>query len=158
FRLYSQAPVPAVAPVIAIPESAPASTSETLACVASSSVATVVTPGVTGVLVESIAGARLELVPPTTGASLTAVTVMFAVSVAVLKAVVVPFTDASAVAPFTPLLRSQARKVIAFATVPLKLSGEGCRYRRVLASAASKSAALSDTEPTAVQFVPPSVV
>ena len=52
------------------------------------------------------------------GASLTAVTVRLAVSVAVLKAVLPPLVEVSAVPPLVPLLRSQARKVMALGSVP----------------------------------------
>ena len=54
-----------------------------------------------------------------TGASLTAVTVRLAVSVAVEKAVVPPLLVVSASVPLPPLVWSQARKVMAVASVPL---------------------------------------
>ena len=54
-----------------------------------------------------------------TGASLTALTVRLAVSVAVEKAVVPPLLVVSASVPLVPLVWSQARKVIAVASVPL---------------------------------------
>ena len=53
------------------------------------------------------------LVASSTGASFTGVTSNVAVSVAVEKAVVPPLTDVSAVPPFVPVLRSQARNVSA---------------------------------------------
>ena len=54
-----------------------------------------------------------------TGASLTALTVRLAVSVAVEKAVVPPLLVVSASVPPVPLVWSHARKVIAVASVPL---------------------------------------
>ena len=51
--------------------------------------------------------------------SLTALTTRLAVSVAVEKAVVPPFVDALARLPLVPLVWSQARKVMALASVPL---------------------------------------
>ena len=54
-----------------------------------------------------------------TGALLTALTVRLAVSVAVEKAVVPPLLVVSASVPLVPLVWSQARKVIAVASVPL---------------------------------------
>ena len=54
-----------------------------------------------------------------TGASLTALTVRLAVSVAVEKAEVPPLLVVSASVPLLPLVWSQARKVIAAARVPL---------------------------------------
>ena len=59
------------------------------------------------------------LVLSNTGASLTALTVRLAVSVAVEKAVVPPLVVVSASVPLLPLVWSQARKVIAVASVPM---------------------------------------
>ena len=52
------------------------------------------------------------------GASFTGLTVIAAVSVALLKAVIPPLVDASAVAPLTPEVVSQALKVIPGSIVP----------------------------------------
>ena len=54
-----------------------------------------------------------------TGASLTALIIRLAVSVAVEKAVVPPLLVVSASVPLVPLVWSQARKVMALARVPL---------------------------------------
>ena len=79
-----------------------------------------------------------------------------AVSVAAENAVVPPLTDTSTRLPLLPLARSQARKVMALAIVPLKLA-LGWKYRRVLASAASRRAEVLLTAPSAFQLVPPLV-
>ena len=71
---------------------------------------------VRGPLSSAIAASVTGLV---VGASLTALTTRFAVSVAVENALLPPFTVVSAVAPFEPLVPSQARNVIAFAIEPL---------------------------------------
>ena len=101
-------------PVIAIPFAAPLSTS--------------VIPPVNALSGEPTAPLGTPASSPTvseravfasTGASLTALIVKFAVSVAVLKAVVPPLVVVSAVPPFVPVVRSQARKVIALVIVPL---------------------------------------
>ena len=81
---------------------------------------------------------------------------MSAVSVAVEKAVVPPLVVVSTLLPAVPDVWSQARNVMAFATDPLKL-GLGWKYSRVLPSAASSNADVSDTAPTAVQLEPPLV-
>ena len=52
-----------------------------------------------------------SLAPESTGASLTLLTVMFEVAVAVLKAVLPPLVVVSALVPTLPLVWSQARKV-----------------------------------------------
>ena len=86
----------------------------------------------------------------------TAWRIRLAVSVADEKAVVPPFVLVSTLFPAVPLVRSQARKVMAvprFAVEPVL-----CRYRRVLASAASSRALLLLTVPTWLQVVPPLVV
>ena len=57
-----------------------------------------------------------------TGASLTGLTTIDAVSVAVENAVVPPLVAVFAVPPLAPLVRSQARNVIALAIVPLKFA------------------------------------
>ena len=54
-----------------------------------------------------------------TGASLTALTIRLAVSVATENAVMPPLAVVSALPPLLPLVRSQARKVMALACVPL---------------------------------------
>src|SRR5213596_2813312 len=89
----------------------------------------------------------------TTGASLTALITRPAVSVALEKAVAPPFVDVSAKLPLVPLVRSQARKVIALARVPLKFAF-GWKYSRLFASAASKRAFVFVTAPSACQLVP----
>ena len=87
--------------------------------------------------------------PPRVGASFTAVTVMVAVSLAALKAVVPPLAVVSAVDPALPLVRSQARKVklpvVAFAVFGTK---------RTRSAARSSSAAVPDRLPNAVQLPP----
>ena len=50
---------------------------------------------------------------------MTAMTIRLAVSVAEEKAVVPPLVDVSAKVPFVPVVWSQARNVIALASVPL---------------------------------------
>ena len=102
-RLYSQVPLPELSEVIAMPSAALVSTSVTdppsrmPTCwpplpVASSSM----------VGSDGVAGVRA-------GASLTAVTVMEAVSVAVEKAVVPPLVLASTLVPADPVVWSHAR-------------------------------------------------
>ena len=61
----------------------------------------------------------VRLKPVSTGASLTALTVRLAVSVATENAVMPPLAVVSALSPLLPLVRSQARKVIALLCVPL---------------------------------------
>src|SRR5262249_25693916 len=92
------------------------------------------------------------LAPDRTGASLTAVTLIDEVAVAVLKAVTPPFVEASTLLPDVPLVWSQARKVTE-ATVAFWPSGTN----RNLSVDRSNSAEASDTAPTLVQMVPPSV-
>ena len=58
------------------------------------------------------------LAPLSDGASLTSVTVMALVAVAVLKALVPPLLEVSTLLPAVPLVWSQARKVIPVATAP----------------------------------------
>src|SRR6185503_34273 len=77
--------------------------------------------------------------PMVVGLSLTALTVIEAVSVAVEKAVVVPLTVVSAVFPLVPLVWSQALNVMPGSTVPLKFR-LGRKRTRVLAFAASNLA------------------
>ena len=91
-----------------------------------------------------------------TGASFTAFTVIAAVAAAVENGVVPPTLVVLTLLPAVPVVLSHARKVMALETVPLK-SAVGRKYRRVFVSAASKSAEVSDTVPTAVQFAPPLV-
>ena len=69
-----------------------------------------------------VGNAAAMVTVPATGASLTALIVKAAVSVAAEKAVVPPFDEVSAVLPTVPLVRSQARKVIALVIVPLKFA------------------------------------
>src|SRR2546423_2809191 len=57
-----------------------------------------------------------------TGASLTALTVMFAAAVLLLKAVIPPLLVVLAVLPTAPLVWSQARKVMLAETLPLKFA------------------------------------
>src|SRR5262245_12564248 len=90
------------------------------------------------------------------GVSLTAVTVRLDVSVVVLNGVVPPLVLTSAVPPFVPAVRSQARNVIAGWIVPLK-SAAGTNRIRVRASAESNRALVTDNEPRAFQLVPPLV-
>ncbi len=89
----------------------------------------------------------------TTGASLTAVTVRLAVSLVLENAVAAPVEVASASSPLAPLLRSQARKVMASARLPFQ-SADGWKYRRVPASADSRRADASLTLPMASQLPP----
>src|SRR5262245_36923416 len=94
-----------------------------------------------------------DLLASSTGASFTALMVMLAVSVAAENAVAPPLVVVSTLLPAPPLVWSQARKVMALLTMPLKFAF-GWKYRRVAASAPSSSAELSATAPTAVQFEP----
>src|SRR5271157_4115609 len=84
-------------------------------------------------------------------------TVMLALAVALLKAVVPPFAMASAVPPAVPLVWSHAWKLIPLATVPFQL-GLGTKRAYVLASAAKSSALLALGEPKLVQLPPPLVL
>ena len=109
-------PLPVTA-VTAMPFSAPLSTSAQLAPVR---IALTVVPLE---VVSSLVPVRLTLAPLVmVGASLIALTVKLAVSVALENALLPPLLLVSAVPPFVPLVRSQARKVIAVASVPLKLA------------------------------------
>src|ERR671937_953732 len=92
------------------------------------------------------------LAPDSTGASLTSVTVMVDVAVAVLNAVVPPLLLVSTLVPATPLVWSQARKVIE-ALAPLLPSGT----KRTLSEERSSSAELPETVPMLVQVLPLSV-
>ena len=121
-------PLVVSAAVIAMPVRAPASTSVTLSRppaggLRSTSADTRVPTAPTGAPASSFtavsAGAAAAL---STGASLTAVTTMLAVSVAVEKAVVPPLVMVEALPPPVPLVWSQARNVRALAMVPLKLA------------------------------------
>ena len=87
----------------------------------------------------------LTLCPPgtaLTGGSLTALTAIEAVSVAVLKAVEPPLVLVSAVPPLLPLVWSQARKVSPVETLPFQLL-LGTNRTRVSALAA-KSVSVRD--------------
>ena len=107
-----------------MPSSAPLSTSVTLSTwpagrAKSTRVETSVPTAPEGAPESSFWAARVGLlVLSSTGASLTAVTVRLAVSVAVENAVVPPLLVVSASVPLLPLVWSQARKVIALASVP----------------------------------------
>ena len=90
------------------------------------------------------------------GASLTDDTAIEAVSVLIEKALAPPLGLVFTLLPALPLLWSQARKVMAPETVPLKLAA-GWKYSRVFASAASSRAEASETAPTASQLAPLSV-
>ena len=90
-----------------------------------------------------------SMFPVMTGASLTAVTVMLAVSMAVLYAVLPPLVLTSTFVPGAPLVWSHARNVTV-AVVPSRPLGTN-RNRSV--SRISR-AELSDTLPTAYQLVP----
>ena len=90
--------------------------------------------------------------PGMPGASLTAVTVIDAVSVAVLKAVVPPFVLTSTLVPALPLVWSQARNVT-LAESAFCASGT----KRSLSVARSSRADVSETVPTANQLLPPLV-
>src|SRR5439155_20256902 len=90
-----------------------------------------------------------------TGASLTAATLIAADAVAVLKAVSPPLSEASAVLPAVPLVWSQARKVTPAATLPLKFPA-GSKRTRVSASAASSRAFPLLGLPKLLQLDPPS--
>ena len=72
------------------------------------------------------------------------------------KAVMPPVADASASPPFVPLVRSQARKVIAVAKLPLKFAF-GWKNSRLFASAASSRAFVLVTAPSTCQFAPLSI-
>ena len=92
-----------------------------------------------------------------TGASLTAVTLRLALSLAREKGELSPLMNASARPPLLPALRSQARKLMALAMLPLKLA-TGWKYRRVDAgSAAKRRADDSLTAPSASQLPPLSI-
>ena len=78
----------------------------------------VLTAAPAGLAVSSLIAASVAL-PEATGASLTSLTTREAVSVAVENAVWPPLAEVSASAPLLPDVRSQARNVIALASVPL---------------------------------------
>src|ERR671930_248500 len=81
-------------------------------------------------------------------------TVMEAVSTAELNAVDPPLVEVSTLVPLVPEVWSQARKVMAGSTVPLK-SAAG--WNRILAVGASSRELEFETDPTGFQVVPPSV-
>ena len=83
--------------------------------------------------------------------------VMSMTSVALENAAIPPLVAVLTLVPAVPLVWSQARIVSAEVELPSKLAA-GAKYRRVLASSASSSDEAELTAPTAVQFVPPSVV
>src|SRR5438132_244057 len=141
---YCQAPVPLTRPVTAIPCTAPVSTSLTWPA---SSVETRSPPLAVW---SSLIVVKL-LAPDNSGASFTLLTVMFAVAVAVLKAVVPPLVVVSTLVPWVPLVWSQAEKVTE-AVVPFSPSGTN----RSLSVARSKRAELPATAPTAFHVPPPS--
>src|SRR6188474_3186263 len=78
-----------------------------------------VAPG--GLAVSSLIAASTAL-PLATGASFAGLTTNDAVSNAVENAVEPPLTETSTLLPAVPLVRSQARKVMASLIVPLKLA------------------------------------
>ena len=130
-------PLPDTTPVTAMPSTAPASTSVTDA---PSRLATISPAFVvwSSVIVVNIGAAGVSI-----GASLTAVTVIDAVSVAVENAVVPPFVDASTLVPCVPLARSHARNV----NEPrVRVLPSGTKRSRSVSR--SSSALLSATAPT----------
>src|SRR5438552_3995256 len=92
------------------------------------------------------------LAPVSTGASLTLLTVMLEVAVAVLKAVVPPLVVVSTFVPVEPAVWSQAQNVT-LAVVPLLPSGTN----RSLSLERKSRAEELVTAPTPVQVVPASV-
>ena len=103
---YCQLPLVEVRPVIAIPFTAPASTSLMLAPMNDETVC----PGSLTLLVwSSVIAVSVGLIGVNTGASLTLATVRCAVSVAVENAVVPPLALVSAVVPWLPAVSSHAR-------------------------------------------------
>src|SRR5947209_18339609 len=92
------------------------------------------------------------LAPESTGASLTLVTVIWLVAVAVLKAVVPPLTLVSTFEPALPLVWSQAQKVT-LAVVPFWPSG--MKLGRAVGRGKRSEELL--TLPTLFQVLPPSV-
>ena len=94
----------------------------------------------------------IRLVSVTVPGSFTSVTVSVAVSLATLKAVVPPFTDASAVAPWIPLVWSQAWYVN-WAVSPLTISGT----YRISAVGPSSNADVGLTPVIGTHNAPPSI-
>jgi len=154
--VYCQVPWLSSTATTAMPSTGPASTSvirspPALAMIPLTSVPLLVT--------SSWSTATSVIVPvlSKTGASFRALTTISAVAVAVLKAVVPPLVELSAVPPLLPLVWSHARKVIPGLTVPFQ-SALGTKRTLVLASAASRRADDSDGVPKAVHVLPLSVV
>src|SRR5256885_305294 len=92
------------------------------------------------------------LAPLSTGASLTLVTVRLDVAVAVLRAVVPPFVEASTFVPCVPLVWSQAQNV----TEPVVAFWPSGTRRNLSVERKSRADVLL-TEPTAFQVLPLSV-
>src|SRR5436305_1242541 len=92
------------------------------------------------------------LAPESTGASLTAVTVIFEVAVAVLKAVVAPVVETSTLFPAEPLVWSQAQKV----TEPVVAFWPSGTNRSLSVERQNKTDVLL-TAPTLAQVLPLSV-
>ena len=88
------------------------------------------------------------------GASLTALTVMPALAVALLNAVLAPFALTFIVPEATPSVRSQARKVRPEATLPLQLA-LGTKRTSVPASLVRSRAVVEDGDPKLDQLLPP---
>src|SRR5260370_696262 len=142
---YCHVPVLLLRLVTAIPLTAPLSTSVTFPEI------NVETRSPPLAVWSSVMVAKL-LAPDRTGASLTLLTVMFDVAVAVLKAVVPPLVVVSTCVPAVPLVWSQAQNVT-LPVVPFWPSGTN---RSLSVERKSKADELL-TAPTPVQVVPASV-
>ena len=141
---YCQVPLP-VLPVTTMPLGAPVSTSFQPRAL--------ITPKTPNPAVGPSSGYRppIPTVAPSVivGASFTAVTVIDAVSVAVLKAVLPPVVLTSTVLPAEPVLWSHARKA-RVPSAPFIASGR----KRTRSAARSSRAEVSATAPTVAQVVP----
>ncbi len=101
-----------------MPSTAPASTSVILSPPALKITDAIVLPvGLASFLVTAVRSILPVL--SSAGAVLVALTVIFAVSVAVLNAVIPPFVVVSTVVPAAPEVLSHARKVMPLDTVPV---------------------------------------
>src|SRR5262245_41840515 len=98
-----------------------------------------------------------SLAPVRSGALLTGLTVMLALAVALLKAVVPPFVDVLATPVADPIVWSQARNVKPLFTVPFQFAA-GTNRTREVASAARRRADEFDGLPNDVQLDPPLVL
>ena len=128
---YCQVPLPLVSAVTAMPSTAPASTSVMRSPPALAMIAETRSPPLvvwSSVMVVSVMAPLLS----SSGASLTAVTVMLLLAVAALKAVEPPLVVVFAVRPAVPVVWSQARKVMPLLTVPLQFAF-GTKRTKVLA-------------------------